>query len=190
MGQGSGSRTVVQDLMVAATAGGTTITGAFRRLTDFFFNLSCITLVIASAGSYGGGAWLQPASLTTASSGRTKWRFSSSPERFSYRWRLCRRGVATHELKLLICSFPSALSDRWLWRTLPRTSPFPRSCGDAAIRSRDGGGDCSDRPVSGIALLPPGLMRALALANVRSPRANCSVIGAACGGIEAGARRN
>ncbi len=52
MGRDSGSGTVVHDRMVAAPA--TIIAGAFRRLTDFFFNLSCIALVIASAVLTGG----------------------------------------------------------------------------------------------------------------------------------------
>ncbi len=54
MGRKSGSGAVAQDQIVAAIAGGTAMASAFRRLTDFLFNLSSIALVIASAVLTGG----------------------------------------------------------------------------------------------------------------------------------------
>ncbi len=47
-------RASLQDQSLLATAGGTAIASAFRRLVDLLFNLSSIALVIASAVLTGG----------------------------------------------------------------------------------------------------------------------------------------
>ena len=55
MGQEPGSGAVLaQERSLGAMAGGTAIAGAFRRLTDLFFNLSSIALLIAGAVLTGG----------------------------------------------------------------------------------------------------------------------------------------